>query len=200
MEHSGGAGDDCPEPDLLASDGNAVPTMNACRPVVVADRSIAQDDINGFHVARQGSPLPTANDSFEYSSPTYGWGYRVQGSGGVSRICDGTSYHKSCRLQDTGAGTSVYQDIVSRGGELNSHNLFARAWMRSSSGASISATVAVWNLNTGKVVISRTCTIGTTWSECRTGTFSHTSGTRLRVEVYNNTGTNLNHDLVSLRW
>lgn len=95
--------------------------------------------------------------------------------------------------------TSLYQDMVSRGSELRSHSLFGRAWLRASSGQ-VSATVAVWNLGTGQVVRSKTCTIGTSWSECKTGTFSHSSGTRLRVEVYNNTGTNLNHDLVSLPW
>ncbi len=123
-----------------------------------------------------------------------------RGGGGVSHICDGTSFHRFCRLQDTGVNTSLYQDIVSRGSELSGKSLYARAWMRSSSGASISATVAVWNLNTNQVVKSKTCTIGTSWSECKTGTFTHSSGTRLRVEVYNNTGTHLNHDLVSLRW
>ncbi len=57
--------------------------------------------------------------------------------------------------------TSLYQDVVSRGSELSGKSFYARAWMRSSSGASISATVTVWNLNTNQVVRSNTCTIAT---------------------------------------
>lgn len=75
LDHSGGA-TGCPSPDFLASDNNAYPTMTACYQSSNPDlRTISQDDVNGFHVARQGSPLPTANDSFEYTASTYGWGY-----------------------------------------------------------------------------------------------------------------------------
>jgi hypothetical protein len=92
------------------------PTMTECinyGPTYARD--ISQDDLNGFHVARPRYPIITANDSFEYTTPIYGFIFTPRNGGAWARYCDGTGANGSCFVQFNGVDSSIYQDVISQG-------------------------------------------------------------------------------------
>jgi hypothetical protein len=163
----------------------------------VIKRDIRQDDVNGFHAARNYATILTADDSMEY----YGtWHFkfhqRVAGVGSRSLYCDGSGYAGTrCFIEYNGSGNSLYQDISPRGNYVNFRTMVARARFRNRTGQPASVTVAVWNLDNGQVVAQQVCNLplDSSWVQCATPGFS-TGGNNLRQEVYNNTGGNVDID------
>lgn len=172
-------------------------------------RTIAQDDANGMHVARPRFHIMSANDSFEYTSPFYGFTFRPGPSGGsATRYCnDWTGAANGvCFVQFNGGGAggaSYYQDIHNR--SYVQTNMRARVRLRNRGSQTVNATVAVWFLDTGGNVNGGNCSLTpttTTWTQCYSPYFNNpvTGNVRLRLEVYNKGPYNMDVDTQILGW
>jgi hypothetical protein len=164
-------------------------------------RDIRQDDINGFHGARNYATIISADDSFEY----HGWFYwdfhfGVPGRGSGTLYCSG-GYNSNCFIQYNGAGNSVYQDMHIRDTYIanGTRQMRGRVRFRNRTGAPAQATVAVWNLENSQVYAQATCNLmlDTSWMECATPYFT-SDGRRMRLEAYNITGGNIDMDTAIL--
>jgi hypothetical protein len=164
-------------------------------------RVIRQDDVNGVKAARAYLNILSANDSFEFG--WQGWKFRrAFGTGSGTIYCNGQGYAgTNCFLQYNGASNSVYQDIHVRGTPGYTSNGTRDMWgqgrFRNRSGLSgQSVLVTVWNLENNAIIGQQTCALPTSasWVHCTTPPF-RTDGRALRVEYYNNGGSNVDLDI-----
>jgi hypothetical protein len=194
IDHSGvnvSAG--CDPGDVPGTDGSndglgSRPTMTEC----VADgdryqRTVAQDDANALHVARPRYPVMTANDSFEHTTPFWGFHNRRPNGGWDNRqCCDGRfgSYYMSFGGYDS----SYLQDHVVRGYHQQDA-VRARVWFRRGGISTATVTLALWRHDMGSLLAQRTCsTYDAVWTLCETPTVvPGAAPPGLRVEVYNKT-------------
>lgn len=199
------SGGNAPE-DIPVTDGQR-PSMGACTdPGDTHQRTIAQDDGNGMHVARPYFKIMTANDSFEYTSPFYGWKHRPSAGGGSStRYCNDPrpAYNGSCFVQFNGGGTggaSYYQDIFNRSPVQN--GLSGKVRLRNRGPSSVEANVVLWGLTNG-VSVSKVCSLppnATSWTTCITPTLNAPGNVKLRLEVYNRGAYNMDVDTMIVQW
>jgi hypothetical protein len=164
-------------------------------------RTIRQDDINALKAARAYLDILSANDSFEFNA-TY-WGWRAVSTGSRTQYCDGGGYSSSCYMQYNGASNSLYQDIAPRGPGYTQNwlrTMWGQGRFRNRTGLpGRTVQVVVWNLENNTILAGQICNLptGTSWVHCTTPGFTIDSR-MLRVEYYNNTGTNVDLDIAIL--
>jgi hypothetical protein len=186
------------------STDNRVSVMHAELGYGEIRRSIVQDDINGFHGARNYATIISADDSFEYHGWFY-WDfhYRVAGQGSGTLYCGGGQGYAgtNCFIEYNGAGNSVYQDMAIRNQYVanGQRSMQGRVRFRNRTGAPAQVTVAVWNLENGTVYSQQTCNLplDTSWLQCATPYFT-SDGRMMRLEAYNLTGGNVDIDTAIL--
>ncbi|HVF76147.1 MAG TPA: matrixin family metalloprotease [Acidimicrobiales bacterium] len=166
-------------------------------------RAIFQDDINAVKAARAYLDIVTANDSFEYGTRGFLL-RRAFGQGSWTRYCDGGGYAgTSCYVQWNGTSNSIYQDVHLRGTGYNQNgarNMWGQGRFRNRSGlAGRQVQVVVWNIDSGTILANQICNlpIDASWVHCTTPSF-RTGPAGLRVEYYNNTGSNTDLDIAIL--
>lgn len=188
------------EEDIPATDGQR-PSMGACDNR--DGRDLAQDDMNGAHVARPQFPIITGNDSFEYTSPFYGFNFSGPNGGSLTRYCNDVAgaWHGVCFVQFNGVASSYMQDHHMRGILTAQQGIRGRVRVRNrSTSTSASTVIAVFFLDTGG---SRSFRCGPLpagkWVRCWTEISDNPDGNvRLRLQVYNERGANMDIETLIL--
>lgn len=182
------------------STDNALPAMQSPFAYGRIQRVIRQDDANGMHTSRPAFPIMSANDSFEFTSPFYGFNFKPSSRGGsMTRYCNDSfpAYNGACFVEYNGngaGGASVYQDMYDRG--WNNYSIRGRVRARNRGGSPTSFTVTVWELDPN-IAHYTTCSLpaDTSWVQCYTPFFDLAPGSvRLRLEAYNNSSWNVDID------
>jgi hypothetical protein len=176
-----------------------------CRGYGSIQRFIRQDDINGLKAARSYLDILTANDSFEFGEHYFGW--RAVSPGSRTRYCDGGGYAGTrCYVQFNGASNSIFQDIAIRGEGYVRHadgryrTMWGQGRFRNRTGlAGRTVQVVVWNMVNSTIAASKICNLptGQEWVHCTTPGYQAINQ-MVRVEYYNNTGTNVDLDIATL--
>jgi hypothetical protein len=229
MGHWAGIDHSCDHP---SSDGGAIPSVACYYTEGADDqrlRTIQADDVNALKVARPtGNPgfrNILANDAFTHQGLAYsqfangfwftdpGWGGAFQtgwgklGGGFVDRNCNAAHQPASapCFMAiGAGSGSSLYQDVaIWDGNYIRGYALSPNVRLRAPfDGVWGSASLVIWNLDTGQNVYQRNCVLpprqwipSSSTSQCWGSTYlAEPPGTWLRFEIYNTSNTNLDID------
>lgn len=185
------------------SDGSS-PTMFAfINDGETHQRTIAQDDVNGFLAVRGNDENILANRGWESASPLW-WAGRPSPSSGLisaSRYCNSSALNGSCYYEFNGyggTGASIQQDIWYR--RVSTSIGGPRVWAKVSPGTS-SINAVVWSLETAQSYGAVCFPSQTSWTACgfHLGAWTTPAGTnRIRYEVYNDGLGNASLDLATL--
>lgn len=166
-------------------------------------RAVRQDDASGLHAARPRWRHLAANDSYEFDTPFWGWGLLRPNGGSATRYCNDWTgaWHGNCFVEFQGLRASYYQDVHNNSWLQN--DLLGRVRVRNRGTQDATVRVAVWKMSLSPPeAVEATCngippmTPSTTrnWYLCYTPLFDAANSTWLRIEVYNDTGANLDID------